>query len=207
VAGVAGLGARWVDFRAPIWAGLQVALVLTGLLAGWAILDRTGLLTAGVGRSLALTGGAATAVRGFGYGFVVATPWALANVALGAAAQDDWVRSWWQPLVAIQPAIAEEAWGRVLLVPLVFLALRRAGRTRVALVAAGLLAGYWFAYLHTPGGLAAIPSTLILGTLYSLPLTFLWLRRGLEPAIGFHFCIDFVRFGAAYLLAQGWLAG
>ncbi|MFN8512644.1 MAG: universal stress protein [Thermomicrobiales bacterium] len=205
VAGIAGLGARWVDFRAPVWAILQVALVLPGLLAGWAILDRTGLLAAGVGRSLALAEGAAA--RGFGCGFASAIPWALANVALGAAGHDSWVRSWWQPLIAIQPGIAEEAWWRVLLVPIIFVALRQAGRTRAALTAAVLIAGYWFAYLHTPGGLGAIPSTLMLGTLYSLPLSYLWLRRGLEPAIGFHFCIDFVRFGAAYLVLQGWLPG
>ncbi len=207
VAGLAGLGARWVDFRPPIWAGLQVALVLTGLLAGWAILDRTGLLAAGVGRSLALAEGAVAAARGFGYGLVLATPWALANVALGGADQDDWVHAWWQPLVAVQPGIAEEAWGRMLLVPLLFLLFHRAGRTRTALVAAVLVAVYWFAYLHTPGGLGALASTLMIGTLYGLPITYLWLRRGLEVAIGFHIWIDFVRFGVAYLFAQGWLLG
>lgn len=203
VAGVAGLGARWVDFRPPVWAGLQVALVLTGLLAGRALLDHLGLLVVGFGRSLALTEGARAAARGFGYGLLVATPWALANVAIGGAARDDWVRAWWQPLVAIQPAIAEEAWGRVLLVPLLVLVLRPAGRMRPALTTAVLIAGYWFAYLHTPGGLGALPGTLLLGTLYSLPLTYLWLRGGLEAAIGFHFWIDFIRFVVAYLSHQG----
>ena len=207
VAGFAGLGARWVDFRPLIWAGLQVALVLTGLLAGWTILDRTGLLAAGVGRSLALAEGPVAAARGFGYGLALATPWALANVALGGAEQDDWVGAWWQPLVAVQPGIAEEAWGRMLAVPLLFLLFRRTGRTRPALVAAVLVAVYWFAYLHTPGGPGAFASTLMIGTLYGLPIACLWLRRGLEVAIGFHIWIDFVRFGAAYLVIQGWLLG
>lgn len=199
VAGLAGLGARWVDFPPAVWGALQVALVLPGLLAGWALLERAGLLAAGVGRSLALAGGAAAAARGFGRGCLLALPWALANVAIGGAARDDWVRAWWQPLLAIQPAIAEEAWGRVLLVPLLFLGLRRVARPGPALVAAVLIAGYWFAYLHTPGGPGALPATLLLGTLYSLPLAALWLRGGLEMAIGFHFCVDLVRFAAAYL--------
>ena len=40
------MGTRRVDFRAPVWAALQVALAVSGCLAGWAILDHTGLLAA-----------------------------------------------------------------------------------------------------------------------------------------------------------------
>lgn len=43
----------------------------------------------------------------------------------------------------------------------------------------------------------------MIGTLYALPVSYLWLRRGLEPAIGFHFWQDFIRFAAAYLINQG----
>jgi hypothetical protein len=62
---------------------------------------------------------------------------------------------------------------------------------------------YWFAYLHTAGGLGAVFSTLMIGTLYTIPISYLWLRRGLEVAIGFHFWLDLVKFVAAYLLNQG----
>jgi hypothetical protein len=206
VAGVAGLGARWVTFSPLTWAGLQVALVWSGLLAGWGLLRHTGLLQAGIGRSLLVTEGAAPALRGFAQGILIAIPWALGMVVLGAATWESWVQIWWQPLVAIQPGIAEEAWGRVLSVPLLFVILRRVARTRTALTAAIVVMAYWFAYLHTPGGVEAALSTLMTGTLFVLPVSYLWLRRGLETAIGFHFWLDLVKFIAAYVLNNGlWL--
>lgn len=203
VAGVAGLGAGWVTFSPFTWAGLQVALVWSGLLAGWGLLHHTGLMQAGLGRSLFVTEGAAPALRGFGRGILVAIPWALGLVALGAASGESWVQRWWQPLMAIQPGIAEEAWGRVLLVPLLFVIFSRVARTRTALNVAVVVVAYWFAYLHTSGGVEAIFSTLMTGTLFALPVSYLWLRRGLETAIGFHFWLDFCKFVAAYLLNQG----
>jgi hypothetical protein len=203
IAGVAGLGAGWVTFPPALWAPLQVALVLTGLLAGWGILRQTGLLQLGIGGSRFLREGTTSALRAFVQGMLISMPWALSIVVLGGSNEDSWVTSWWQPVVAIQPGIAEEAWGRVFLVPFLFLILRRVGRTRVALTAAVVVMGYWFAYLHTPGGLSAVVSTVIIGTLYSLPISYLWLRRDLETAIGFHFWQDLVRYGAAYLLNSG----
>jgi len=203
LAGIAGLGARWVTIPPWTWAGLQVALVFPGLLAGWAILRHTGLLQAGIGHSLWVADGWAPALRSFAYGIALATPWALGMIVLGSANQETWVQHWWQPLIAIQPGIAEEAWGRVLLVPLLFLALRPVARARTALAASLLVMAYWFAYLHTSGGLGALISTAMIGTLFALPTSYLWLRRGLETAIGFHFCLDFVKFVAAYLLNRG----
>ena len=70
----------------------------------------------------------------------------------------------------------------------------------IAFSAALVLAAYWFAYLHTPGGIEAIPSTLIIGTLYALPVSYLCLYRDLETAMGWHFCVDFVKFGFAFIL-------
>jgi hypothetical protein len=199
VAGIAGLGAGWVTFPAGVWAALQVALVLTGLLAGWSLLRHTGLWEAGIGHSLYLVDGLAPALRGFGLGMLLAAPWALGLVVLGAAAGEAWVHAWWQPLIAIQPAIAEEAWGRVLLVPALFMVFRPVARTRTALTASVLIMAYWFAYLHTSGGLDELFSTLLMGTLYAIPISYLWLRRGLETAIGYHFCLDLVKFAVAYL--------
>jgi hypothetical protein len=206
VAGVAGLGAGWVTFSPLAWAALQVALVLTSLLAGWSILRHTGLLQAGIGRSLFLMEGLAPALRGFAQGILIGMPWALGLVVLGAANEESWVQTWWQPLVAIQPGIAEEAWGRMLLVPALFLVFRPMARARVALTTAVVIMAYWFAYLHTPGGFEAALNTVMIGTLFTIPISYLWLRRGLETAIGFHFWLDFVKFVAAYLLNQGfWL--
>jgi hypothetical protein len=206
VAGVAGLGAGWVNFPPLTWAVLQVALVLAGLLAGWSLLRSTGLMQAGLGRSLLVAEGLVPALRGFAQGLLIAMPWALGNVVLGAANGESWVRSWWQPLVAIQAGIAEEAWDRVLLVPLLFLVFRPVAQGQTALTVAVVIMAYWFAYLHTPGGFGAVLSTVMIGTLVALPISYLWLRRGLETAIGFHFLIDLIKFAAALLLNHGlWL--
>jgi hypothetical protein len=207
VAGVAGLGAGWVSFPPIVWAVLQVLLVLTGFLAGWSILRDSGLLQVGIGRSRFLMEGTTSALRGFVQGMLIGMPWALSIVVLGGSNGENWVHAWWQPVVAIQPGIAEEAWGRVFLVPLLFLILRRVGRSRATFTAAVVIIGYWFAYLHTSGGLDAVVSTIIIGTLYVLPTSYLCLHRDLETAIGFHFWLDFVKFAAAYLLNKGlWLS-
>ena len=204
VSGIAGLGAGWITYMPlPAWAALQVALVLPGLLAGWAILRRTGLWAAGVGGSLFLTGGVSPALRGFVQGMILGLPWVLFGILLGGSNADAWVKVWWQPLAAIQPGIAEEAWGRVLLVPLLFLAFRPAGGERQALHAAVIVMAYWFAQLHTAGDVGSLFSTVLIGTLYSLPVSYLWLYRGLETAIGFHFMLDLIRFSAAYFMNRG----
>jgi hypothetical protein len=207
VAGVAGLGIGHITFISPIeWAALQVPLVWLSLLAGWALLQRSGLSAAGLGASLYLSRGVGAALRGFGIGMLLAIPWALVNVVMGGAGEDAWATEWWRPLAALQPGIAEEAWGRVFLVGLLYVVLRRAGRSGPALTAAVLVAAYWFAYLHTvdtPYLASRVISTVLIGTLFSLPLSYIWLRRGLETAIGFHFCMDAVRFGAAVLMNLG----
>jgi hypothetical protein len=201
IAGVAGLAAGWItEFSPLVWALLQVLLVLTGFLAGWAILRYSGLSGQGAGKSLVLSEGAGRGALGFLLGMLIAVPWALSNLVMGGSAGEVWVSSWWQPLVAIQPGIAEEAWGRLLVVPLLFLLFRLAARPRTALTAALVLAAYWFAYLHTPGGIEAIPSTLIVGTFFSLPVSYLCVYRDLETAIGWHFLVDFVKFAYAFAL-------
>jgi hypothetical protein len=200
-AGIAGLGAGWIeDFSPAAWGALQVPLVFVSLLAGWGIARHTGLLDAGIGRSVFLCHGAVAACRAAALGVLLGLPWGLANIVLGAAADDTWVASWWHPLAAIEPAIAEEAWGRVLLVPLHFLAFRRTARAPVALTAAVLVSGYWFAFLHTYDKSSVLVSTVLIGTLYVLPLSYIWLNRGLEAAIGFHFLLDFLRFAAASIV-------
>ncbi len=204
VTGVAGLGAGWIDQMAPAaWAALQVALVATCLPAGWVMLGRAKVQQVGLSRYL--REGTKSALQGFGLGILLGMPWALGIVVLGGSVSESWVQYPWQPFVAIQPAISEEAWGRVMLVPLLFLFLRRTARGKVALVAATLIMAYWFAYLHTSRDLSAstLINTLMIGTLYGLPVSYLWLRRDLETAIGFHFWQDFIKFGFAYLFYAG----
>ena len=121
-------------------------------------------------------------------------PWAFLDVLAGGSNHETWVKTWWQPITALQPGIAEEAWGRILLVPLFFLLFRRVSHPRVAFTAALYVMAYWFAYLHTSGGLNGITSTVIIGTLYALPVSYLCLYRDLETAIGWHFGVDFIKF-------------
>ncbi len=204
LSGATGLGAGWITFVSPsIWAILQVFLVLTGLLAGWGILQRAGLQQEGVGKSRFLSDGAGVAFKAFMSGILIALPWAFLNVLLGSSKGETWVKAWWQPILALQPGIAEEAWGRILLVPLLFLVFRLVSQPRIAFTAALYVVAYWFAYLHTPGGVNAIPSTLIIGTLYALPVSYLCLYRDLETAIGWHFWTDFIKFVFAFILFRG----
>ena len=206
VAGIAGLGAQWVPFHLIVWSVLQVFLVSTSLLAGWAILRHAGLLEQGIGHSRFLSEGTAPALRGFLQGMLISLPWAMSLVVMGGSNSETWVRHWWQPLLAINPGIAEEAWGRILLVPLMFLILRRVSRPKKAFIVALVIVGYWFAYVHTSGGIDDLFSTIMMGTLYILPVSYICLHRDLETAIGFHFWLDFVKFAAAYLLNTGlWL--
>ncbi len=203
IAALAGYSIGGINWSTPaLWSGLQIVLTLPCLLAGWGILRRTGLAEMGVGRLRLLQAGPLSAGRGFLLGILLAVPWALANVVLGSANADTWVKTWWQPFTALQPGIAEEAWGHVFLVPFLFLLFRLFARPRAAFVAALFVVGYWFAYLHTPGGLSAVFSTLAIGTLYSLPISYLCLFKDLETAIGFHFWVDFIRFGAALVLLK-----
>jgi membrane protease YdiL (CAAX protease family) len=67
-------------------------------------------------------------------------------------------------------------------------------------VAAVLVDTYWFAFLHASPNPVVV---LLLRGIRVLPMTYLLLRRGLETAIGFHFCVDLVRFLAAYVAFQG----
>jgi hypothetical protein len=204
IAGVAGLGAEWISFITPVqWGLLQVPLTLLSFLAGWSILRRFGLLQQGVGLSRFLTAGMWPAVRSFLLGILLGTPWALAGVVLGSAegGRSAWVESWWQPLIALQPGIAEEAWGRLLLVPLAFLLFRRVSPNRTAFSTALILMAYWFAYLHVSGNVVSVlVGTFIIGSLFSLPISIVCLYYDLETAIGFHFWMDFLKFAFALFL-------
>lgn len=198
---MAGLGAGWISWIPPIpWGVLQFLLVLTGLLAGWAVLHHTGLYQEKVGNSCFLSNGISAALKAFLIGLLISIPWAFLNVLTGGANHETWVNAWWQPFIAIQPAISEEAWGRIFLVPLFFLLFRQVAPPRAAFTAALFVIGYWFAYLHTQGGLEGIPSAVIIGTLFSLPVSYLCFYRDLETAIGWHFAVDFTKFVTAFLL-------
>ena len=202
LAAAAGLGAKWVDWEPITWSVLQFFLVFSGLIAGWMLLKKTGLWHDGIGRSRFLDNGLVPALRSFGFGILISIPWALGNILLGSSNSETWVQSWWQPFTAINAGVAEEAWARIFLIPLLYLLLRNTFRNKTAYMISLIILCYWFAYLHTSGGAESLFSTLMIGTLYSLPLCFICLHRDFETAVGFHFSIDFLKFAAALLINQ-----
>ena len=178
-------------------------LILFGLLAGWSILHRNELPQQGVGRSRFLAEGGFPAIRSFLFGILLGTPWALANLVMGSADSSHaaWVHIWWQPLIALNPGIAEEAWGRLLLVPLVYLLFRRVSSNRTAFSTALIVMAYLFAFLHTSGdGMSMLVSTIVIGTLFVLPISVVCLYWDLETAIGLHFWMDFLKYIFALFL-------
>jgi hypothetical protein len=208
IAALAGLGREDVTFITPVqWGILQVPLTLFCFLAGWSTLRRAGLLQQGVGRSRLIAEGPLPALRSFLLGILLGTPWALAMLVMGSAegSRATWVQAWWQPLVALNPGIAEEAWGRFLWVPLAFLLFRRAGSDRTAFSVALIVMAYLFAAIHIFGSRDVVEnllSTFIMG-LFTLPVSVVCLFRDLETAIGFHFWMDFLKYAFALVLFAG----
>lgn len=177
----------------------QLPLAVLALLGALAIARRVGWAEADIASITYLGGGAGPALRNFGLGFVLAAPWAFGNIATGPFEEDHFTAGW-QVLAALRPGIAEEVWIRAFVISLLYWAFRRYARARTAVLAAALLGTYWFAFLHAPGNPVV---ALLLAAVQLLPMTIAWLRRGLEAAIGFHFCVDLVRFLAAYLAFSG----
>lgn len=174
-------------------AMIPLLFIAGGLLVGYA----------GLGRLTVLKSGWA-AVKSFGWGCLLAFPPALLNVMGGAQRGDSWVDHWWQPVAALVPGIAEETWARLFLVSLVYVLLRpgandQPGRAVRAAILVGALT-HGFAHLPTlailgPGGL----SMLVAALLYGVPMGMLFVKRDFEHAVGYHFCVDLLRFIAAGL--------
>ena len=188
------------DRNGVLFGVLQLPLVLVCLLAGWALARRAGWMPPRIGPSIALTAGWRPALRLAAVAFVFALPWALGNIINGPLEEDHVTRAWDPVAAAVQPGVAEEAWGRVFLIAALYMLFRRTARANTALLAAAILGTVWFAFVHMP---ANPVGTVLFAAVYALPMTWLFLRRGLEAAIGFHICTDLVRYGAAFIAFQG----
>lgn len=201
---------RWLVVLAGLGAGLIVAFGIRYLEQGqlaWAIMNGMTippvfiagvlLLTwSGLGQVRLLAGQYRLSLRGFVWGGVLAIPPAILNSMGNIQSGDTWVIHWWQPLAALDPAISEEIWARLLLTTLVYILLRPLSnsRPRRALGVAVLVSSLTHSFAHSginPLGL------LIGGLLYDIPLGLLFVKRDLEHVIGYHFGIDFLRFLAA----------
>jgi hypothetical protein len=135
----------------------------------------------------------------------IGTPLAAVNVFVLQMSQGQPI-DWQNPLAAIrdalQPAIMEEVIYRFAFISLLWLALRRSLPDRAAWLSA-LLAMLVHNYMHydelfVQAPLMALGMGLAVLVLWGLPLTYLILRRGLEPAVAFHWIQDVARFVSGF---------
>lgn len=188
-----GYSAHGIDFLTLFYA-ITVPLMFIG---GGLLLDYTGLA-----HIRALEGRYALALRGFLRACVLAVPPAILNILGGSQAADKWVTDWRGPWYAIVPGIAEETWARLFLTTFAYALLRPTtnDRPQRAVVAAVLIGALTHGLAHLPMTkiLSLSGATMIVaGLMYGVPLGLLFIKRDLEHAIGNHFFVDFVRFGAA----------
>lgn len=194
-----------VVFRDNLLGGLVLgAVIAPQVMAGIALLDSSRLA-----RVWLLEGRPLAAGRAFARGCLLAVPPALMNVsgmtAEMASAAEASFQSAWMALYALQPALLEEAWARLFLLPLLYVAFRSASgsTTGRALLAALLLSVAVHGLAHAPQSIASVTNALFTTLVFGVPLALLFLRRGLESAIGYHFFIDLVRFGYVILVLRG----
>jgi hypothetical protein len=135
----------------------------------------------------------------------IGIPLAAVNVFVLQMSQGQPI-DWQNPLAAIrdalQPSIMEEVVYRFAFLSLLWLALRRSLPNRAAWLSA-LLAMLVHNYMHydelfVQAPLVALGMGLAVLVLWGLPLTYLILRRGLEPAIAFHWIQDVARFVSGF---------
>ena len=192
-------------FRENVLGGLVLgAVIAPQVMAGIVLLESSRLA-----RVWLLEGRLLAAGRAFALGCLLAVPPALMNVsgmtAEMASAAEASFQGAWMALYAIQPALLEESWARLFLLPLLFVAFRSASgsTTGRALLAALLVSVAVHGLAHAPQSIASVTNALFTALVFGVPLALLFLRRGLESAIGYHFFIDLVRFGYVILVLRG----
>jgi hypothetical protein len=197
-----------VGLAAGLLVGLGIALVERGQFA-WALLNAVAtpplfaagallMRRSGLGQVRLLAGQGWWSLRSFAWGCALALPAAILNLLGNLQGRDAWVAHWWQPLAALDPAIAEEIWARLFLTTLMYALLRPVSNNRPgrALAVAVLLSALAHAFAHS--GINPI-GLVIGGLLYGVPAGLLFVKRDLEHAIGYHFLIDCVRYLAALI--------
>ena len=192
-------------FRANVVGGLVLgAVIAPQVMAGTLLLESSRLA-----RVWLLEGRLRSAGRAFALGCLLALPPALMNVsgmtAEMASQAEASFQSLWMAFYALQPALLEEAWARLFLLPLLYLVFRSASgaTTGRALLFALLISVAAHGLAHAPQSIATVTNALFSALVYGLPLALLFLRRGLESAIGYHFFIDFVRFTYVIVVLHG----
>ena len=192
-------------FRDNLLGGLVLGAVIAPQVMAGVVL----LASSQLARVWLLEGRLLAAGRAFALGCLLAVPPALMNVsgmtAEMASAAAASFQSAWMAFYAIQPALLEESWARLFLLPLLYVVFRSASgaTTGRALLAALLVSVAVHGLAHAPQSIASVTNALFTALVFGVPLALLFLRRGLESAIGYHFFIDLVRFGYVILVLRG----
>jgi hypothetical protein len=135
----------------------------------------------------------------------IGTPLAVVNVFVLQMSQGQPI-DWQNPLAALrdalQPAIMEEVVYRFAFLSLLWLVLRKSLPKQAPWLSA-LLAMLVHNYMHydelfVQAPFVALGMGLAVLVLWGLPLTYLVLRRGLEPAIAFHWIQDVAHFVSGF---------
>lgn len=196
---IAGLAAMPIRNNGLLALLMYIITTLPLFIAGGLLLEHTGL-----GQICLLKGQYKLAARGFLWGAIVAVPLGLLIITFGAAAGDQWVDRWWEPLTAIAPGISEEIWARLFLTTLCYALLRPATNEQPqrALVAAIVIGSVTHGLAHVPTSEVlslTTPVMALAGLIAAAPMAMLMIKRDLEHAIGYHFFGDFLRFLAAFV--------
>ena len=142
------------------------------------------------------------AAGGLGLGVVLGIPFAVLNAMFfvfidgkAIAAQDVITEA----IVALKPAIMEEAAFRLLFMGLAIVVLLKVLPRNIAIVSAVFMAIVFHSVAHVPDLLLknasmAVANVIVTSLLFGLPMASLAYKKGIETAIGFHWVIDAVRF-------------
>ena len=174
----------------PMGAGLM-------FLAGVLLLDHTRLT-----HIYLLNGEYVEAGKSFLWGCVLAVPPALLNavtIRMGTPSEFDLLFDrWWEPLYAFQPGIVEEVWARLLVTTALYALLRPTSNDRPqrTLFWALTIAAFIHGMAHYPGSIASPMEGIYITLMYGIPLGLLYVKRGLEQAVAYHFFVDLIRFAA-----------
>lgn len=190
---ISALGIAFLGNGDLSWAIANLITLPPAFSGGVLLLQRTQL-----GKVRLVEGEIGLALKGFAMGCLLAVPAAVLNQLGNMSGQDTWVVNWWQPLYAIVPGIAEETWARLFLMPFCYAIVRpvAGARPRRALGVAILVSLLAHGFAHT----GIDPFGILIGTvLYTLPVALLLVKKDFEHAVGYHFMVDFVRFGGAFL--------
>jgi hypothetical protein len=190
---IVGLGIRYLERGQLAWAIMNAVAIPPVFVGGVLLMDRSGL-----GQIRLLAGQYRLSLQGLAWGCFLAVPAAILNFVGNVQGGDTWVRHWWQPVAAVDPAIAEELWARLFLTTFIYMLLRPRSNDHPsrALYTALLLGSLTHALAHA----GINPVGLVIGSLlFEVPTGLLFIKRDLEHAIGYHFLVDYLRFMAALL--------